>query len=779
MGEILARVVARHHRLFIGAGLVVLAVAVAGATRVSIDAGLGVFFDESHPSYQDFARFEDAFGSDKQVLILLEADDIFTREGLRAVRDYTEALLAERRVVFSEVVSLTAITDVVPTDDGFEIRPVVETLPESVEERQALRERVLGGPLVDVGLVASDGTATAVLARLRQTGVEMDAEAQFALLETMRSVVERHRPDAATGITVHLVGGGELEEALRLGLQRENAVFWPITTAVLFALMVLLIGSLVAALFAVFSVLGALLLVLAAMGVSGIPFDFVSAMLPVVVLTVGVADAIHIISHFQTAASGDSDRERALVATFSRVFRPCLVSMITTVMGFGSLVLSEQAPVRNFGVFAALGIAAAFLVNMTLLPALLTALPPRRLARPHFRLRAVLERLQRAGAEAPLATIGLSALVIAVGALGYGRLETGINSRHFFRDPVPELTALEVAERKLSGVRTIEMLLEGEPGQMIQPELLRWVGDFEAAAQRESLVQGSDSLLSLFGRVSTALGSAPDQVLPESTEAAQRRLFLYELGGGGSDVRRWLDYETNSTTRVSIRHAMADSTELVALVGRLEEIVAAVPPPEGVSAAFTGQGVVASEISEAARRTLVESFALASVAIFLTLAVLVRSPLLAGLAMIPNLLPVVLGVGFLGWFRVPLDAMTATVACVGLGLAVNDTLHFLEGFLAEHRSGQRVASALSRTMSSVGVPIVHTSVILAGGLSVLLLGRFQPTVNMGAVLTTIVLVALICDLVLLPALLRVWAREQTVPSAHRPAVVETRMEARR
>lgn len=778
MGERWARVVARRRGWVFGLGLVMLCLAVAGATRVRIDDSLGAFFDDSHPSYRDFARYEDAFGSNKQILVLLEAEDVFAPAVLQLVQAYSEELASSKRVDLSEVVSLTSVTDVVPTEDGFEMRPVIAALPAGPEEQRALRERVLGGPLVEAGLVSSDGTATAVVARLRRTGVELDAETQGVVLETLRELVAKHRPAEGTGIAVHLVGAGELEEALRSGIQRENLVFWPVTVLVLFALMVRLTGGWASASFSLVSVAGSLLLMLAAMAVTGVSLDFVTVMLPVVVLTVGVADAIHIVSHFRTALTRHRDREQALAEALRRVFRPCLVAMITTVMGFGSLLLSEQVPVRNFGGFAALGIAVAFLVNVTLLPALLLARPPRGEERTNEGLRNALDRFQRATSGSPLLTLALVAFGCAVGALGYLRIETGINSRHFFRDPVPELAALDLAERKLGGARSIELLLEGEPGQMLEPELLAWLVGFEAAAREEPLVQGSASLLTVFGRVSTALGTEPG-TLPAEAAAAHRSLFLYEMGGGGSDLRRWVDYEANSTTRVSLRHAMANSTELVELVGRLEERLEAAPPPDGVRATFTGQGVVASQISEAARKTLVDSFGISFVAIFLTLVILVRSPLLAAFAMIPNVVPVLLGVGLLGWLRIPLDALTATVACVGLGIAVNDTMHFVEGFLGEQRAGHLAPAAISRTMRSVAVPMVHTTVVLACGLAVLMLGRFQPTVNMGAVLTIIVLVALVSDLALLPALLRLWARDASVPRTDRPESLGVGMETGR
>lgn len=758
MPEIYARFVQQHRRSLIAVILAVLSIACVLSRGVQIDDSLGAFFGKSDPASEDYARYEAAFGSDRRVLFLISAPDVFDPEVLRTVGDYTQALKQDRQFTFAEVVSLTAVTDVLRTEDGFEFRSVVGDLPTNLAEQRLLRDRVLSGPLVEAGLVAGDGTVTAVVGRLQKTGVELGAEQERALLLEMRSILEKNRPTNPS-IHVDLSGAGELEEAMRLGIQRDNQVFWSVTLVVLIALMARFVGGIRPALFAVGAVAGALLCVMACMVLARVPFDFVSAMLPVVVLTVGVADAIHIISSFRTACAHIDQDEEALVETLRRVFRPCAVSMITTVIGFASLLISSQGPVQNFGVFAAVGIASAFVLNFTLLPALLLTWPPRPRQVPHLRLQGSLDRLQQIATHSPWITVALAVALAVAGASGYARLKTGMNSRSFFRKPVPELAVLDMAEQKLGGARSVELMLQGGQGEVVDPVFLDWLGRFESRVNEDEIVTGTDSVRSLFQRVSLAMNGRAG--LPHSRAIAQRWLFLYEIGGGGSDIRRWLNYDSNSQVRVSIRHAVADSGALVALVERLEEQVKSDPPPFGLKWTFTGQDVVASKISEAARKTLVESFLLASLAIFLTMIVVLGSPGLAALAMVPNIMPVAMCVGLLGWLAIPLDALTATIACVGLGIAVNDTLHCIEAFRATVGGGLAVQAALSQMAREVGVPVVHTSVVLVGGLAVLLLGDFSPTVNVGVVLCSIVSAALVYDVVLLPALLELWARRRS------------------
>jgi len=752
-----AEIVVRFRVLVLVCALASVVSSYWALSRFQTDGAIASLLEPGDPTLEALDRFQRHFGSDETMLVMIQAPDVFAPAVLDAVARYTTAMQESRDVPFSEVVSLTSVREVRSGEDGVDIRLAIEAPPRNAGEQAALRERVLGGSIADSGLVSADGATTAIVGRVRQTGVEPTREQRAATLAAMRRLVEEYRP-ADPGVSVTLIGAGEVDQAISEGLARDNQRSLPITGAVLATLMALCLGGLRQSLLAVVSAVGALVLVAGSMALADVRLNLVTVMIPAVVVTIGMGDAIYVVSRFREHARELGAGVEAVTRTLSEICAPAVVSALTTAVGFGSLLLSDQKPVREFGGFVAIGVLAAFLLNFAVLPGLLLFLPRPRRARSGASTRVVAAIEAIVGWAVSHASLvrGVGWCALAFGLAGTLNLRTGMNTLDFFRKPIPELMAISTAERALGGSKSLEVMLEGQPGSVVSPAALAWIADLSAVARSEPVVTGVESVVDLLDGVQRALGTTPaDAATPRS---ADRLLALYELGAGPADLQRWLDYDTNSVTRISLRRRVADSSEIAALVTRIDGFVAAHPPPDGLVATVTGRSVLMSRLTEAAFETLLWSSMTAGLMILATLAVLFRSLRVAAICMVPNLIPIAIGVGMLGVLGIPLDATTATAASIGIGLAVNDTIYLTHGFLKGWRAGVAAEEALAEHARTLGEPTLYTSVMLAAGFAALMLGEFLPIVHLGLVLATMVSAALLCDLLVTPALLVLYAR---------------------
>ena len=440
----------------------------------------------------------------------------------------------------------------------------------------------------------------------------------------------------------------------------------------------------------------------------------------------------------------------ALERCLGHVLRPCALSMITTAIGFGSLVFSDSQPVREFGLAATVGVVLAFVLNVTVLPALLLMVPEPSSERSLATLGRFVARISHASACRPIGVLSVGLVLCVIPSMFLWQLDVNVDPLSFFRRSSPQVEDLRVADQALGGVHSVEVLLEGSPGSMVEPELLHWMQDFAEFATSDAQIDSSLSIEDLVSYIRTVEDGSVDRL---TSGQVRSLLFLYELGGGASALRSVVDYDHNSIGRMSLRKRADGSQGTVRSLRRLNVRLNEHPPPHDVRATITGASALLATAGQRAVESLLASFGVAAITIWLSLVIVLRSPSVAIIAMIPNILPVLVAFGVLGAIGGSLDAPTAMIACIGVGLAVNDTIHLADGVLKEVREGMLFDAALMKTAKRVAVPIVVTSVSLAVGLGVLVFGEFQPTLQLGLGIGTAVLVALVCDLTIFPALL--------------------------
>jgi predicted RND superfamily exporter protein len=561
-------------------------------------------------------------------------------------------------------------------------------------------------------------------------------------------------------VKVHAAGIGLVYDELNTASFRDTPLF--------LSLCILLVGI---ALFITFRrvgpVLMALLSVLLAMGLLmglyallGEELNMVTAILPTLMIIVGVADTVHLVQH--RAARLDEPLEKSLAF----IVRPCLYTSLTTAVGFGSLMSAQMQVIKDLGKYAAIGVIIALGVSVIVAAAMLSVerLAPRPRSEDETSsgfLDRQLAALGRLATGKPLAVIGVAALITLLGAYGISRIVVDTYSIDFFKASNPVRIDSDAIEASYGRYMPLEFAVSApkslEAGVQ-EPEFLNALAAWQAEAKAKDLAGWSSSVADVVARLNQVLreGGPEDRVVPKTAGAVAQAMLMYESQPGNE--RLSLTDPSYRIARVTFGVPMTSAKEWGKLITSLEAI-GKKHLPKGARVERGGYLPLYVRMMDYVVDSQVSSFAIAYFAVFMLLGLLFRSLTLAAVAMIPNLLPIFVTLGLMGLLGVRLDVATVTIAAVVIGIVVDDTIHFLHRFKKElHTSGPDGADgdygeAARRTLRGAGPALVSTSLILAIGFLVLTLASVKSIIYFGLLSAVAMVAALFADLVLLPAIL--------------------------
>jgi predicted RND superfamily exporter protein len=720
-----------------------------GLPALRIETTTESVLDRSRPEWAEYQESQRRFGGDEFLAIALEADAPFARDLLRRVETLSEAL--EGLPGVRRVDSLASVPVVSGTPEGaLSLDPPLRDLPwESPGAGELVRERLRADRVAPGSLVSEEGRVAALNVLL-----EADAEygAVFAGIESALA----GSPAWVSGVPVFRL---EASETTR----EELLLFVPITVALAAGLLFALFRSLRAVLIALAPSAGGSVVLLGSMGALGAPLTLTTAILPSIVLVLGCMYA----SHLLVAARGRADPAHLLTA-LEHLALPVALCGLTTAVGFAASALVAIDAIRFVGGFGALGVLAVLALTLGAVPAALRLWPlPERGLREEHRIFAQLARsLVRAAQRRGRWLLGawLAACLGLAAGLGWLRVET--DATRWFPPGHEVRDAYEAIRARLSGISPLNVVIESRNGRPVtEPEALRAIDALaqHLAAQPEigKALSLADPLRQLHG------GFAGDasQPLPPTRELAEQYLLLLE------SLEQLPDLVTADRRAANILLRADDngSAHLLA-VGEKVERWWAQHGPAGFEATPTGVMYQFALALEEVAQGQIRGLAFASLTISAILLAIFRELRVALVALVPNVVPVLMIFGVMGLLGVPLDAGTAFIGSLVLGVAVDDTIHLVSAFRAQP-AGLAPGEALERALRQVLPPVVYSAIVISLSFAIFALSEFHFTRDMGLLMAGVMLVCMLADLTLLPALLlRLKASREAVAVPAPPAV---------
>ena len=491
------------------------------------------------------------------------------------------------------------------------------------------------------------------------------------------------------------------------------------------------------------------------MAAAGWRMTMISVILVPLILAVGVAHSIHIIDRYRLLLESGLDNETAVVRAVAQLLRPCFFAGLTTVIGLLSLLVSGLGPVHEFALTAATGVAMAFVASVTLLPIFLFWRAGHLRHAPTLArsfVRRLLDMVHSAAAGHPRKIV----LAGALGAVAFAwlatRVESGLDTMSWIRHDDPIRVETGLIDEAFGGSLALEFLLTSPDGRLATPDALRRMAAFQEWLVTNTRVEQTASMADLVmesARIARDAGES-GYALPRTRVLTDE--FLGKLRRDGH-LDAWATPDFREA-RIAARVPLASSQELVADIPALREQLVATFAGSGISAYMTGQAVLAGKMQSHMLDSQIYSFGVALGVVSIVMVALLRSPLLGVLAMLPNLLPIAVGLGAMTLLGIKLSPATVMIAAIALGIVVDDTVHMMTAFERRLRRTGDVDDAVRSSLLDIGQPVLVTSILLAAGFATLVLGSFLPTRQVGGVVALIVIAAVITDIVILPAILR-------------------------
>jgi predicted RND superfamily exporter protein len=489
------------------------------------------------------------------------------------------------------------------------------------------------------------------------------------------------------------------------------------------------------------------------MGLLGWQMTFLTSALVLVIMVVGVADSVHILSAWQVERRHGRSSRGALRRSLSKLLPPCLFTSVTTMAGFLAMAACDMAPVRQFGILAAFGAMAAFVLSILLTPFVLLLFPTRTLAAlPTYgqtRADRFLHWLGRPTRKSSVGVLAAAALLLLVAVMLIPTIRVSANPLTFFRPSAPVRLDMEKIDETFGGSASLEAVIRTpKKGQVSWENLVKlrkfqqWHDQFPAVGQT----------LSLFDLITEINKVRPFR---RNRKGGLRgiELALSRVEERKPDLLHRLVLDDYSLGRMSIRVRLSEADALAAQAELAKEYMKEHFNSPELSVEYTGHVKLYDDMRKYLVEAQVRSLTLAAVVITILMCLLLRSWKLGLFSMIPNVLPIFCGLAMMAALDIRLDPGTVMIASVALGLVVDDTCHFLVNVRSRISAGETMERAIEESMSSAGRAIIVTSLILASGFSVLVFGSFAPSMYFGVVTATVILIALVADLVVLPAAL--------------------------
>jgi hypothetical protein len=736
------------------AGAIALA---AGARHIRVDNSLEVWFLEDDPALVAYERYKQQFGNDEIVIVAAVApDSAYAPAALERVRAACDRIEAHPKI--RRVNSITHGLHVSGAAGAIEIEPLLGAGPVTTEAAAALRARVEADPAFSGVVMGKDERVTLILVE-PQTLADIDAE-RPGLLADIRAIADATLRQG--GGAAHLGGIGVVYEGLNEASLRDSAVFVTLSYLVLLCGLWVLFRRFVWVVVGAFIVTVPIAAMLGVAGLAGRDMNMVTAVLPTLIMTIGILDLIHLIDAYE-------GRE-TLVASLAIVIVPCVVNSVTDAAGFVSLASAPMSAIRDLGWLASVGI--AFLLVSVLvfgIPAIARfggagaqEGDARRRAGGELTQRVVM-RLFAVARDHRGKVLAATLALFALSGWGIARIDVDTYTIGFLSEDHRVRRDHDAIERSFGPYIPLELEVSAPRDEGLKdPDTLRAIDRMERAFEAHPAVSRATGLPEIVKRVNQIYeDEAPEAyAIPGDRRVIAEELLTYGFSTDGRDNLDALVDERYRTTHVTARTGLPTARGIEATIA---DLGAAGRAELGDAAKVEAAGYLPLyvRIIQHITDTQIRSFAVCIAVVALVIVVLLRSLTLGFIALVPNLLPALMTLGLMGFAGIRLDVATVLIASIAIGIAVNDTCHILFRYQHELRQpGADPERAIEAMMVHTGRPVVASSLLLIAGFSVLMFASVKSISYFGLLTSVTVASALVADLVVTPALVLALTRRR-------------------
>lgn len=709
----------RHRFIVICLIAAVSALMVYNLRGLRVNPDIIAYLPKTDPVVELFDRIGDEYRGNALALVALHADDVITSDVLTVVNNLTRRLRTVEGV--STVTSLTNVIDIRDADGQIEIGRLVDehAIPSDPGALTALKTYILSRDRYCGRLLSEDGAHTLIVCRLRSGAGEV---------ETVRRI-RQAAAEIAPNAELYFGGSPVILEQINSVILDDLLLLVPLVSLLVVLSLYFSFRSLRGVALPIVSVALSTLWTLGTMAWMGVALSIISDIIPVILIAIGSAYGIHLVNVFDATVTVEGSKHADAGRALSVIAIPVLLAAVTTIVGFVSFIFgSYLTMIREFGVFTALGVFFSLIVSVTLIPAVVVALPVRRrgdnaAAPPRGRaFDRGMDLMAVKILKHPRTVLGLGVLIVVSGAFGISSVERRVDIYDYFKKDAPLRRTDQVMKTHFGGSIPIQILVRGD---LLEPGVLREIKRLQDSLDAMDDVHNPQSVADLIEEMSDVMGEG--KVIPDSREKIANLWFLLE---GEEVMEQLVNHDRTEALVQATMREVKTAQQLEETVATIDTLLASLRlPVQG--AGQTGMVSIYNNLDVSILQSQYISLALALALIFFCLVLLVGSVVGGLVGMIPMAVTLVMVFGVMGYAGIPLDVATVLVGSISIGIGIDYTIHVISRYRSEYRVVGEKREALHRTLVSTGRAVVINVITVTLGFLVLLLANLVPLQRFG------------------------------------------------
>ncbi len=689
---------------------------------------------EDIPEAARYAEFKQVFGSEELIRIVVKCDDVFEPASFAKITELAEAAGAIAGV--QRVISLPGIKQLVDPTDNW--------------PPERFKAHIAGTALFQHNLISRDHTTSAI------TLVLADASRHSDVIFAVDALIAQSGPN----LSLYQIGMPLISQALAQFTRRDFLSLPPITFILITIMLLAIYRRLSYVLIPLLCVILPLVWTLGFIGMSGKNLSILTMIVPVFLIAVGTAYCMHIVNAHRHNLKQAGTSADAVIETMSECTLPTILAIITTIIGLASLFINRIDAVREFALFACLGMFGFIIILLAGMPVALSFLAPAaagghdRLGAPRW-IQRILDSIIHLNLDHHKPACALLGVIALISLAGLPRLRVETNPVDYFRPDTEVIKNFHDIYRHLSGSFPVNIDIQAPDSDYFED--IEQLGRIDQLAQYAETLPGVDKAIA-FTSYLKLVNYASNRFEPEyyrlPEESYELRMLInsYRSMLGADMLNAFMD-EGFARTNILLLTHISNSRDFLELRRKITSYSADGFPAE-LKWDVTGFGMVISASSHYLVSGQIKSLSLTLSVTFGIMFLLFLSFRVGLVALVPNIFPIVVNFGLMGWLGIELSMGTVLIASIAIGLAVDDTIHYMVTFNREFKKDLDERRAMRTTLTRIGQPVIFTTLTVSLGFAVLIFSSFKPTSTFGTLMVITMLSALAGDLIILPSLLR-------------------------
>jgi len=725
--------------------------------KAGVETDFNIWFDKDSKIMKNFDQFKQTFGNDARVMLALRnKDGIFKKDILKNIQNMTEELWQTKFV--ARVDSITNYQYAhVSSEDKDEI--IVEDFLgdiDTLSDKELKEKQNIATTDVQTKnlLISEDGKTAVILARMVYSENLKPAD-YISLYNDTNKIIEKYKLD---GVEYHNIGIPAYTHAFMDAISSNGKKFFPIFLITIIILLAIIFRSVWSVILPVSVVILTILFIAGFTFGLGYKLNTITSMFPIFIIAIGIADSIHIYWVWKHKRQEGANNEDSIIFSIEKNFTPAFITSITTFAGFISLGISKIVPLQAFGILLASGAVMAFILSISFLPALLSIINPK--VKPELkktdRLKDIIKKYTSFVVKYDKAIIVVSVLFIGVCVIGIKDVSIDTEFAKQFAKDTSIRKSADFVEKHISGTVPIEIIIDSkEKSGINHPKLMNDVENFSKAfMERFDRIRHINSLTQIVKRYHKLMNGDKEEFykIPGSKELISQYMLLYSLSlPRGMGINDMMDVD-GRYLRVSAMINIASEKEKMQMYKWTQDWW---EKNSEYTSTIEGVTMISGHMRLELTNTLIKSISLALVFVTLIFWFTFKSKFFMGVSTLPNIGPLLIAIGLTGWLGINLDLGMAIVFVIIIGIAIDDTVHFLSKYKAATQKGKDIIESIEEALLLSGNAIIITTIVLVLGFGTFFFSDFALYKNFGFLSSIALFLAMVLDLVLLPAILSV------------------------